>query len=193
MEFPLILPGIMGGVAVDTLSVVIPEVPQDPIAFTVIVPPVEIEVAMIEFVVELPLHPDGNVQLYDVTPATELTLNVFVLLLQTVAFPVIEDGALGMLPDDTLNVLGLEDPQAFTAVIEILPLDELAVTLIEFVFELPVHPDGKVQVYDVAPDTAVTLYVFELLRQTEVLPLIEGGVDGIVQDIFWTMIVPFWL
>jgi hypothetical protein len=39
---------------------------------------------------------------------------------------------------------------------------------------------GNVQVYEVAPFTLDTLKVFEELKQTELVPEIELGIDGIV-------------
>jgi hypothetical protein len=41
------------------------------LAVTEIVPPLEPGVAVIEVDVELPLHPDGNVQVYEVAPVTD--------------------------------------------------------------------------------------------------------------------------
>ena len=61
----------------------------------------------------------------------------------------------------TLKVLAAPEPQALFAVTEILPLLAPAVAVIDVEFELPLHPDGKVHVYDVAPFTAVILYVCE--------------------------------
>jgi hypothetical protein len=52
-------------------------------------------------------------------------------------------------------------PQLLFAVTEIVPPFEPTVAVIEFEAELPLHPDGNVQVYDVAPDTAPILYVRE--------------------------------
>jgi hypothetical protein len=48
--------------------------PHELVAATEIVPPFEPTVAVIEFEAELPLHPDGNVQVYDVAPDTALIL-----------------------------------------------------------------------------------------------------------------------
>ena len=46
-----------------------------------------------------------------------------------------------------------EVPQALVAVTVRLPLVELAVVVILFVVEVPVHPAGKLQLYEVAPAT----------------------------------------
>jgi len=48
-------------------------------------------------------------------------------------------------------------PHEFVAVTEIVPPSVPAVAFIELVVELPLQPDGKVQVYEVAPDTDETL------------------------------------
>jgi hypothetical protein len=52
------------------------------------------------------------------------------------------------------------------------------VALIEAEPELPVQPDGKVQVYDVAPFTGEMLKVLIVPWQTEGFPLIAPGWDG---------------
>ena len=44
------------------------------------------------------------------------------------------------------NICGAEEPQALFAVTVIFPLVELAVVIIEFVVDVPVHPPGKAQV-----------------------------------------------
>jgi hypothetical protein len=55
-----------------------------------------------------------------------------------------------------INCTG-ELPQALSAVTEIVPPKLPAVAVILFVVLVPIHPDGKVQVYDVAPETLGTL------------------------------------
>jgi hypothetical protein len=47
------------------------------------------------------------------------------------------------------------------AVTEIVPPFEPTVEVIEVEAELPLQPEGNVQVYDVAPATAAILYVWE--------------------------------
>jgi hypothetical protein len=59
----------------------------------------------------------------------------------------------------------------------------LAIEVIEVEFELPLHPDGNVQVYDVAPATAAILYVWDTPWQTAVLPAIETGCPGVVRTV----------
>ena len=52
----------------------------------------------------------------------------------------------GMVDANTFMVLGELDPQALSAVTEIIPFDVDAVAVIELVEELPNHPEGNVQV-----------------------------------------------
>lgn len=58
----LMLPGIFGRGMMLTANVCAPEVPQTLPAVTVILPPALPAVAAIAFVVEVPLHPFGRVQ-----------------------------------------------------------------------------------------------------------------------------------
>jgi hypothetical protein len=58
---PLIVPGVGGAVINATASVCAEEVPQSLLAVTVIFPGVALAVAVIEFVVEVPVQPDGKV------------------------------------------------------------------------------------------------------------------------------------
>ena len=62
------------------------------------------------------------------------------------------------------------EPHELFAVTEIFPLFAPAVAVIEVESELPLHPDGKVHVYDVAPFTAVILYVWEAPWHTVSIP-----------------------
>ena len=61
VALPLIAPGVAGTVFTVTESVCAEEFPQELVAVTLIVP-LEPEVALIVFVVLVPLHPPGNVQ-----------------------------------------------------------------------------------------------------------------------------------
>jgi hypothetical protein len=56
-----------------TAKVLVVPLPQPLFAFTEMVPPVEADVAVMELVVEVPVHPEGSVQVYDVAPATAVT------------------------------------------------------------------------------------------------------------------------
>ena len=74
MVIPVILPGCDGTVITVALTVLgVPE-PHVLLAVTDIVPPLEPTVVDIVLVVEFPLHPDGNVQVYDVAPVIDGTL-----------------------------------------------------------------------------------------------------------------------
>jgi hypothetical protein len=55
----------------DMLNVPCVPEPHVLVAVTEIVPPFEPGVAVIDADVELPLHPDGNDQIYEVAPATD--------------------------------------------------------------------------------------------------------------------------
>jgi hypothetical protein len=70
-EAPVMVPGVPG-TDDDTvmLKLCTALLPQELLAFTVIVPLVEFVVVVIEFVVEVPVHPEGNVHVYDVAPET---------------------------------------------------------------------------------------------------------------------------
>ena len=59
--------------------------------------------------------------------------------------PVIAPGVAGVVITDTLNVPGLLEPHELFAVTEIVPLAP-AVAVIDVEVELPVQPDGNVQV-----------------------------------------------
>ena len=68
----------------------------------------------------------------------------------------IPPGCNGVEPSVTLNVCAADVPQVFDAVTEIVPAIALDVVLIVLVVEVPDHPDGNVQLYEVAPATALT-------------------------------------
>ena len=121
------------------------EVPHVFTAVTEMLPLVALAVVLIEFVVEVPVHPVGNVQLKEVAPLTGVTLYVLVDPEQIVVVPLIVPGVAGMVITDTSCDEADEVPHVFTAVTEMLPLVVLAVVLIEFVVEVPTHPAGNVQ------------------------------------------------
>jgi hypothetical protein len=54
----------------------------------------------------------------------------------------------------TVKVLAVPDPHELFALTEMVPPVLPAVTVIAVVEEVPVHPEGKVQLYEVAPLTA---------------------------------------
>lgn len=92
-------------------------------------------------------------------PVTGKTLYVFELLEQIETFPLIMPGCGSTVPPEivTASVLGEDEPQESFALTVIFPPVAPAVSVIEFVVELPVHPEGNVHVYDVAPFTGETL------------------------------------
>jgi hypothetical protein len=57
----------------------------------------------------------------------------------------------------TARILGPLVPQSFFAATDMSPLTEPGVTVIELVAEVPVHPPGRVHIYEVAPVIAATL------------------------------------
>lgn len=60
--FPVIAPGVDGIVFIVRAKFLGALVPQALLAVTVILPPVAFAVVVILFVVDVPLHPNGNVQ-----------------------------------------------------------------------------------------------------------------------------------
>jgi hypothetical protein len=60
--FPLIVPGVAGVVFTVTANVCTEEEPHALLAFTVMFPPDEPAVALMLVVVDVPDHPEGNVQ-----------------------------------------------------------------------------------------------------------------------------------
>ena len=70
VALPEIVPGVPGMEFTATAKVCALEDPHELFAVTVIFPPVAPAVVFIEFVVEVPLHPAGNVHVYEVAPAT---------------------------------------------------------------------------------------------------------------------------
>jgi hypothetical protein len=63
----------------------------------------------------------------------------------------------GTTPVFTIAEEGVPDPHELLAVMEIVPPLEPVVTFMEVVVELPLHPDGKDQIYEVAPVTGEIL------------------------------------
>jgi hypothetical protein len=70
--------------------------------------------------------------------------------LQTADVPVIAPGCAGIDVTDKIPVLGVLEPQVLLAVTEIVPPPEPGITVIDVDVELPLQPDGSVQVYEVA-------------------------------------------
>ena len=90
-----------------------------------------------------------------------------------------DEGCAGVVFTVIASVCANELPQPLLAVTVMLPAVVLAVVVILFVVDVPLQPPGKVQVYDVAPLTALTLYVLVLPEQTVELPEMDAGLAGI--------------
>jgi len=102
-------------------------------------------------------------------------------------FPVIVPGVAGVILTVIGKVAIVPFPQAFVGVTVISPDVEPIVTVMEFVFvpAVIVAPVGIVQVYPVAPDTAVIEYILPVVpEQTvplpEILPAALGVVDTVI-------------
>ena len=67
------LPGVAGVLPIFTGSVCVAELPQVLPASTVTFPAVDEGIAEILFVVDVPVQPFGNVQMYEVAPDTVAT------------------------------------------------------------------------------------------------------------------------
>ena len=95
--------------------------------------------------------------------------------LQIDAFPLIAAGWAGGVFTVTANVLATDEPQALLAVTLTLPEVVAARAVIVVVAEVPDQPEGKLQLYEVAPETAAMLYKFEEALQILILPVIDAG------------------
>ena len=75
------------------------------------------------------------------------------------ALPVIDVGAaVGIGSNEIAFVVGGDIPHVLFAFTDIDPEVKFDVTAIVFVVDVPLQPDGKVHVYDVAPGTGVAVY-----------------------------------
>ena len=173
------LPGVAGVEPELTVSVWAVELPHGLLAITETVPPLAPAVALILNVVEVPLQPFGSVQVYEVAPLTALTENVSKLPAQSVPDGVIVPGVAGPEPLLTVSVCAVELPQPMLAVTETVPPFAPVVALILNVVEVPLQPFGRVQVYEVAPFTALTENVSKPPGQPapvcEMLPGVTGA------------------
>ncbi len=71
--------------------------------------------------------------------------------------PPIKPGRVGIVETDTANVRAVLVPQKLLAVTDMSPLLVPTVAAIDVEVELPLHPEGKLHVYEVAPGTALML------------------------------------
>jgi hypothetical protein len=145
---------IVASDAIVTLSVLTGPEPHALFAITEIVPPLAPATTFIEVEDELPLQPEGKVQVYEVAPVTAEILYVCEAPGITVVAPEIVPGCAGIAFTVTLKVLAEPEPHVLLAVTEIVPPADPGVAEIDVAVELPLHPEGNVHVYDVAPDTA---------------------------------------
>ena len=113
--------------------------------------------------------------MYELAPLTAVIEYVCDVPAHTLALPLIAPGCDNAAPDVTANVLAALLPHEFTATTEMLPEPEPAVVVIDVVVDVPLHPDGNVHVYDVAPGTAEMRYVFDEPSQTLAFPEIVPG------------------
>jgi hypothetical protein len=143
-------------------------------------------VALMLLVVEVPLHPVGRVQAYDVAPVTGAIENVLVLLGQTLSGPEIMPGVAGEDAAVTFSVCAKLFPQVLFAVTEMVPPPVPCVAVMLLVVDVPLQPFGKLQLYEVAPVTAVTEYVFVASGQTLAGPEMLAGMAGAVLTVTLT-------
>jgi hypothetical protein len=81
----------------------------------------------------------------------------------------------------TANALTVLLPQLLSADTVTDPPVAPAVTVMLFVVDVPVHPDGNIHEYAVAPETAATEYVWLVPAHAVVLPVMAAGCVGTVQ------------
>jgi len=147
VDVPEIAPGAAGAAFTVMVCVEADELPQTLLAVTIIFPLLALAVAAIELVVDVPLHPEGSVHVYEVAPATAATLYVLLLPEQMVVVPEIVPGVDGA---EVVTAIANEAaallPQELSAVTVIFPLVELEVVVMVFVVDVPLQPDGNVQV-----------------------------------------------
>ena len=98
---------------------------------------------------------------------------------QIVDVPEIAPGAAGAAFTVMVCVEADELPQTLLAVTIIFPLLALAVAAIELVVDVPLHPEGSVHVYEVAPATAGTLYDCDPPGHAVFCPSTRIGLAGV--------------
>jgi hypothetical protein len=143
----------------------------------------EFGVAEIDAVVLVPPQPLGSVQVYVVALLTGVTLYICAMPGHTETGPLIDAADPGAAADVTASVLGVDVPQVFIAVTDIVPPAAIGVTKMLFVLLVPTHPAGNVQLYEVAPLTGAVLYVCDTPLHTAVEPLIGLGCVGAAPEL----------
>jgi len=154
---PVIAPGCAASGVTVTVSDADAPGPQSLFAATRITPPFGPAVALMLLPVELPLHPSGNDQVYDVAPLTGVMLYVCGVPWHGVVLPVTAPGCPGADWTVTPRVRGVPGPQELAALTVTVPPVAPTVAVMVVPVELPDHPNGNSHVYEVAPDTGVML------------------------------------
>jgi len=101
--------------------------------------------AVIEVVVEVPDHPLGNVQVYEVAPLTPDIEYVFDVPLHTTLFPEIAPGCAVIEFTLIVALCALLTPHELTAETSIVPPETPTVSVMVFVEDVPVQPNGEIQ------------------------------------------------
>ena len=138
-----IVPGCESVVEVVTASVRAVLFPQEFTATTDTLPDVVPTVVLIELLVEDPVHPDGNVHMYDVAPLTALTEYVTPTPWHTLVLPVMAPGCEGNVETETVRLRFGPSAQKFMALTETSPDVAPGVTVIDVVDDDPVQPEGN--------------------------------------------------
>ena len=84
-------------------------------------------------------------------------------------------GCPGISDTVVFSVLAIPEPHILLGITDIVPPAAPGVADIEVVVELPLHPDGNIQVYEVAPVTSEMLKICGIPSHTTVLPEITPG------------------
>jgi hypothetical protein len=97
-------------------------------------------------VVLVPLHPEGRFHVYDVAPAVGVTLYVWVVPPHIWLLPLMFPGCIGVVPVALILIVwAIDVPQVEVAVTEIVPPVAPGTATIELVVDVPLQPEGSVQ------------------------------------------------
>lgn len=97
---------------------------------------------------------------------------------QTDVPPVMLPGWAGTLETDTDKFCAGEDPHELFAITLMVPPVLPTMATIVLADEVPVHPEGRVHVYELAPATEAMLYVCTVFAHGAVAPVIFPGCSG---------------